>query len=111
MITGDSACPLSPVPAHPWSCATEASPLRLPQHADQHRLERPVLLEVDQELGEGAGLRVAPVGLDRAHALEVGERQDVETARRQEPSEGVEALTEAALELVGAHPTKGSLMP
>jgi len=29
--------------------------LALPQHPDQHRSERPVLLAVDQELGEGAG--------------------------------------------------------
>jgi hypothetical protein len=31
-----------------------------PQHAHEHRPERPVLLEADQELGEGATLRVAP---------------------------------------------------
>jgi hypothetical protein len=30
----------------------------LPQHPDEHRSKRPVLLAVDQELGEGAGLRV-----------------------------------------------------
>jgi len=31
----------------------------LPQHPDQHRPVRPVLLAVDQQLGEGAALRVA----------------------------------------------------
>jgi hypothetical protein len=31
----------------------------LPQHPDEHRPERPVLLAVDQQLGEGATLRVA----------------------------------------------------
>jgi hypothetical protein len=31
----------------------------LPQHPDEHRPERPVLLAVDQELGEGTALRVA----------------------------------------------------
>lgn len=31
----------------------------LPRHADEHRPERPVLVAVDQQLGEGAGLRVA----------------------------------------------------
>ena len=30
-----------------------ASPFGLPQHANQHRPERPVLLEVDQEFSEG----------------------------------------------------------
>jgi hypothetical protein len=32
--------------------------VRLPQHPNEHRPERSVLLAVDQELGEGAGLRV-----------------------------------------------------
>jgi hypothetical protein len=40
--------------------------------------ERPVPLAVDQEFGEGATLRVAPVGLDRADALEIRERKDME---------------------------------
>jgi hypothetical protein len=30
--------------------------LGLPQHPDEHGPERPVLLAVDQELGEGAAL-------------------------------------------------------
>jgi hypothetical protein len=34
-----------------------ASPLRLPQHADEHRPERPILLAVDEKLGEGFALR------------------------------------------------------
>jgi hypothetical protein len=34
-----------------------ALPLGLPQHADEHRPERPVLLAVDQEFGKGQGLR------------------------------------------------------
>ena len=33
----------------------------LPQHADQHRSQRPVLLAVDQELGEGASRGFAQV--------------------------------------------------
>ena len=32
------------------------SPLLLPQHANEHRPQHPVLLAVDQEFGEGAGL-------------------------------------------------------
>jgi hypothetical protein len=39
-----------------------ASPLAvaLPHHPDEHRPERPILLAVDQELGEGATLRGSP---------------------------------------------------
>jgi hypothetical protein len=35
--------------------------LRLPQHPDRHRPERPVLLAVDQELVEGAAVRVSSI--------------------------------------------------
>jgi len=42
--------------------------IALPQHPDQHRPERPVLLAVDQEFGEGAGLGVAVVEADRIGA-------------------------------------------
>ena len=35
---------------------TDSAPL--PQHADQHRPEHPILLAVDQQLGEGAGVGV-----------------------------------------------------
>jgi hypothetical protein len=34
--------------------------LHLPQHPDEHRPKRPVVLAIDQEFGEGAALRVAP---------------------------------------------------
>jgi hypothetical protein len=51
--------------------------LSLPQHPDEHRPERPVLLAVDQQLGEGAALRVAPELSDPVGSLEVGEHQDV----------------------------------
>jgi len=51
--------------------------LRFPQHPDQHRPKDPVLLAVDQELGEGAALRVAPELADPVGSVEVGEHQDV----------------------------------
>jgi hypothetical protein len=35
-----------------------ASSIRLSQHPDQHRPKRPVLLAVDQKLGDAATLRV-----------------------------------------------------
>jgi hypothetical protein len=34
--------------------------LSFSEHPDQHRPERPVLLAIDQQLGEGTTLRVAP---------------------------------------------------
>ena len=49
----------------------------LPQHPDQHRPED-YLLAVDQQLGEGAALRVAPELSDPVGAVEVREHEDVE---------------------------------
>ena len=43
--------------------------------------QRPILLAVDQQLGEGATLRVAPELADPVGSLEVGEHQDVEQVR------------------------------
>src|SRR6266511_5055420 len=53
-------------------------PLGFSQHPNQHRPERPILLAIDQELGEGAALWVAPELADPIGALEVREHQDVE---------------------------------
>jgi hypothetical protein len=50
----------------------------LPQHPDQHRSERPVLLAVDQQLSEGPALRVAPELSDPVGSLQVREHEDVE---------------------------------
>jgi len=50
----------------------------LPQHPDEHRPQRPVLLAVDQQLGEGAALRVAPELSDSVGAVEVGEAKDAQ---------------------------------
>jgi hypothetical protein len=48
----------------PFDCGRSSakmfSRLGFSQHADQHRPQRPVLLAVDQQFGEGAALRVAP---------------------------------------------------
>ena len=65
----------------------------LPQHPDEHRPKRPVLLAVDQQLGEGAALWVAPELADPVGALEVGEHEDVEQLGAGCGSERVEALT------------------
>ena len=52
--------------------------LGLPQHPNQYSPERPVLLAVDQELGEGLRHRVPPELSDPVGAVEVGEHQEVE---------------------------------
>jgi hypothetical protein len=43
----------------------------LAQHPDEHHSQRPVLLAVDQELGKGATLRIAPELSDPVGSLEV----------------------------------------
>jgi len=62
----------------------------LPQHPDEHRSEGPVLLAVDEELGEGATLRVALELADPIGSLEVGEHQDAEKLGAGSRTEGVE---------------------
>jgi hypothetical protein len=68
-----------PGPQGPGGCVKPRllrSPL--PQHADEHRSEYPILLAVDQKFGECATLRVAPELADPVGPIEVGEHQDVE---------------------------------
>ena len=65
---------------------------RLSQHPDEHRPEYPVFLAVDQELGEGSALGVAPELADPVRPLEVGEHEDVEQLGAGSRTEGVEAL-------------------
>jgi hypothetical protein len=50
----------------------------LPKHPDEHRPERPILLAVDEELGERPRLGVSPELADPGGSLEVGEYKDVE---------------------------------
>jgi len=52
--------------------------LGLPQHPDEHRSQRSVLLAVDQQLGEYAALRVTLELSDRLGSLEVREHEDVQ---------------------------------
>ena len=71
-----------------------ASTLALPQHAGEHRPQRPVLLAVDQQLGEGAALQVALELSDPVGPLEVGEHQDVKELGSGSGTEGVETVSE-----------------
>jgi hypothetical protein len=50
----------------------------LPQHADEHGPQGPILLAVDQELGEGAALWSAPELADPLGPVVSGETGDVE---------------------------------
>ena len=52
-------------------------PLHLPQHPNENCPEHSVLLTVDQQLGEGSALRVAPELADPLGAFEVGLGQQV----------------------------------
>jgi len=54
------------------SARSSVSAVAFPQHPDEHRPKYAVLLAIDQELGEGAALRVAPELADPVDALEVG---------------------------------------
>jgi hypothetical protein len=69
---------------------------RLPQHSDQHRSQHPILLAVDQQLGEGAGLGGPQELSDPLCPIEVRQRQDVEQLGAGSGAEGVQARSEAA---------------
>jgi hypothetical protein len=75
----------------------------LPQHADEHRPKDPVLLAVDQQLGEGPTLWVAPEPSDPVGAVEVGEAQHVKELGASRWREGLEASFERCLHLVEGH--------
>jgi hypothetical protein len=57
-----------------------APPINLPQHPDEDRPKRPILLTVDEELGEGPTLWVAPELSDPVGPLEVGEHDEFSDA-------------------------------
>jgi hypothetical protein len=61
----------------------------LPQHSNQYSPKSLVLLAVDQELGEGAALRVAPELADPVGSLEVGEHEDMKQLNAGSRAEGV----------------------
>jgi hypothetical protein len=74
--------------------------LGLPQHPDEHRPQRPVVLAIDQELGKGATLRIAPELSDPVGSLEVGEHEDVEQLGAGSRTERVQAFSDSALQFV-----------
>jgi hypothetical protein len=48
------------------------------QHPDEHRPESPILLAVDQQLGERVALWVTPEFTDPRRTVKVRQHQDVE---------------------------------
>jgi hypothetical protein len=90
-----------PIRCRDRSC--RALPVGLPQHPDEHGPERPVFFAVDQQLGEGSALQVAPELSDPVGSLEVGEHKDVEQLGAGSGAEGVEAFPESSFEVIWAH--------
>jgi hypothetical protein len=72
-------------------CAQSIS-ARPPQHPYEYRSEGSVLRAVDQQLGEGAALRVGPELADPLGALEVGKHEDVKQLGAGSGTECVQAL-------------------
>ncbi len=68
-------------------------PIGLLQHPDKHRPERPVFLAVDQQLGEGAALRVAPEPPIRSARLKSGSMSTWSNSARGGGANGVQALS------------------
>ena len=79
------------------------APFHLPQHADQYRPERSILLAVDEQFGEGAALRVAPELADAVGAIEVGEHQDMKQLGAGSWPEDISAFTELSFDLPEVH--------
>ena len=55
----------------------------LPQHPDEHRPERPILLAVDQQLGEGARFgfpQNSPIRSARSHGVNPESRGELQVA-------------------------------
>jgi hypothetical protein len=62
--------------------AASLRPLGLPQHANEHRPKRPILLAVDQRLGEGPALRVAQNSPIRSARSKSGSMRTCRSAAR-----------------------------
>jgi hypothetical protein len=78
------AAPAPGVPNDPVTALAVA----LPQHPDEHRPERPVLLAVDQESGEGPRRRVPPSRSRSGRPVEVGSIRKSGASRRWRSSPG-----------------------
>ena len=79
--------------------AFSASDFHLQQHADERGPKRPILLAVDQELGEGAAIWVAPELSDPVGSLEVREHQDMEQLGAGSRAESAQPGAEVSFEV------------
>jgi hypothetical protein len=75
-------------------------PFHLRQESEHDRPRRLVLLQVDQQLAEGPGLRVPPELADPLGPVEVRETEDVEELGASRWGEGLEACPEPRLHLL-----------
>ena len=80
-----------------------ASPLGLAQYPDEHRPKRPVLLAVDQELGEDTALRVAPRTLRSGRRVRSRGASGRGAARRGEHGRGRPGALVSALDFISSH--------
>ena len=64
-----------------------------PQHPNEDRTKGPILLAVDQELGEGARLGVPVELADPVGSFEVGKHQDVQKLGARGGTERFKTLT------------------
>ena len=98
------------LPTDHWLNARSASRSALPQHPNQHRARRLVLLAVDQELGERAALSGEPQNSPiRSARSKSGSMRTWSSPARGSRPERVQALRKPALELVGSHGWKITL--
>jgi len=79
--------------------------------AGELRPQEPVVLGVDQELGERARPRVRVELADPAGAVVVGKREDVEQLGAGSGTERVQTLTKLALKVLQVHGAPSSRLP
>ena len=86
----------------PPSCGLR-TPVGFAQHPDEHRSQYPILLAVDQELGEGAALRVPQKSPIRSARSKSGSMRTVEEFSAGSGTERVQALPPLLLKLIRTH--------
>jgi len=72
------------------------------------RTRTPLRTHRPKELSKNLGLEIPPARADPVGSLEVGEHEDVEQFGAGSGTEGVQALTEPALELLKVHRSDAS---
>ena len=86
----------------------QAAPIAGVGRDQMYRLVAEGRVRVDQQLGEGSALRLAPELADPVGPLEVGQHQDVEQLGAGSGAERVEALAELPLDVLQVHEGEAS---